>query len=239
MNEVTLQQKPRYFYALLLVLLTLWMSLPGISSIQVTDRDEARFAQATVQMVESGDYINIEFQEDARNNKPAGLYWMQAVFVKAFTDPGERKIWVHRLVSILGALLAVLATFWGTVAVLGRRGAFIAAAILATSTGLIYEAHIAKTDAMLCGLSALTLACLLRLQRQEHALTAFIFWVVLAGAIMVKGPITPTIIALTLVGYIVWTKDKSWTKAIISVPYANNDSVMWITMPGLRPMLVA
>lgn len=218
MNDTVVRPKPLKIYAALLIILTLWMSLPGIASMQVTDRDEARFAQATVQMVESGDYINIEFQERARNKKPAGIYWMQAVFVKALTDPGERKIWTHRIVSVIGALMAVLATFWGAIAVLGRRGAFVAAAILATSLGFVFEAHIAKTDAILCGLSAVCLACLLRLQKQRGRWTAFIFWVALAAAIMVKGPITPLIIALTLISYAIWTKDRDWLGSIVSLP---------------------
>ncbi len=218
MSDTARQQRPLSFYAGILVILTLWMSLPGISSMQVIDRDEGRFAQATVQMVESGDYINIEFQERARNKKPAGIYWMQAIFVKALTDPGERKIWTHRIVSVLGALLAVLATFWGAMAVLGRRGAFVASAVLATSMGLVFEAHIAKTDAMLCGLSALCLACLLRLQKQPGPWTAFIFWVAIAAAIMIKGPITPAIIILTLISYVVWSKDRAWLSSLISIP---------------------
>lgn len=211
-------RKPHKFYVGILILITFWMGLPGIASMQVIDRDEARYAQATVQMVESGDYINIRFQDRARNKKPAGIYWMQATFVKAFTEPGERKIWAHRLVSVLGALLAVLATYWGALAVLGRRGAFWSAAILATTIALSFEAHIAKTDAMLCGLSALCLACLLRLQKQDDNKTAFIFWIALAAAIMIKGPITLAIIILTLITYAAWQKEWAWMRSLVNVP---------------------
>ncbi len=218
MTETDQKRKPHKFYVVVLILLTLWMSVPGIASMQVIDRDEARYAQATVQMVESGDYLNIRFQDRARNKKPAGIYWMQAGFVKAFTEPGERKIWAHRIVSVLGALLAVLATYWGAISVLGRRGAFWSAAILATSLLMAFEAHIAKTDAMLCGFSALCLACLLRLQKQPRKSTAFIFWVALGGAIMIKGPITPTIIILAIIAYSIWQKETSWLKSLINMP---------------------
>jgi len=218
MGLVSTERKSHKFYIGILIALTLLMSLPGLSQIQVIDRDEARYAQATVQMVESGDYINIKFQDRARNKKPAGIYWMQAVFVKAFTDPGERAIWTHRIVSVIGAILEVLATYWGTLAVLGRRGAFISGVILATSLLIATEAHIAKTDAMLCGLSALTLACLLRLQRQPDAKTAIIFWTALALAIMVKGPITLAIVLLTLIVYAIWSRDIQWMRGLISAP---------------------
>ena len=59
------------------------MFLPGLFRIPAIDRDEARFAQATKQMVETGDYVDIRFQEDVRYKKPVGIYWLQSAVVKA------------------------------------------------------------------------------------------------------------------------------------------------------------
>ena len=98
---------------LTLMVLTLLVTLPGLTTLPVIDRDEARFAQASVQMAETGDLINIQFQSEARNKKPAGIYWLQAGAIKAFGKTGKRAIWVQRLPSVLGALIAVLATYWG------------------------------------------------------------------------------------------------------------------------------
>ena len=55
--------------------------LPGFFNIPPIDRDEARFAQATKQMVESGDFVDIRFQDEVRYKKPVGIYWMQAAAV--------------------------------------------------------------------------------------------------------------------------------------------------------------
>ena len=41
--------------------------LPGLIAVPVLDRDEARFAQATTQMLETGDYVNIRFQDAPRD----------------------------------------------------------------------------------------------------------------------------------------------------------------------------
>ena len=57
--------------------------LPGFFQIPPVDRDEARFAQATKQMLESGQYIDIHFQDEVRYKKPVGIYWLQAAAVKA------------------------------------------------------------------------------------------------------------------------------------------------------------
>ena len=60
--------------------------LPGFFQIPPVDRDEARFAQATKQMIETGEYVDIRFQDEVRYKKPVGIYWMQAAVVKS----GER-----------------------------------------------------------------------------------------------------------------------------------------------------
>src|SRR5256885_16856703 len=61
-----------------LALVALLSVLPGFFAIPPVDRDEARFAQATKQMVESGDYVDIRFQDEVRYKKPVGVYWVQA-----------------------------------------------------------------------------------------------------------------------------------------------------------------
>ena len=52
--------------------LCLLLYVPGISAIPPLDRDEARFAQSTRQMLDTGDFLLIRFQDSARNKKPAG-----------------------------------------------------------------------------------------------------------------------------------------------------------------------
>ena len=68
--------------SVLLVLAALALFLPGFFSLQPMDRDEPRFAQATRQMLETTDFIAIRFQQEARNKKPIGIYWLQAASVR-------------------------------------------------------------------------------------------------------------------------------------------------------------
>ena len=62
-----------------LLLVSLVAFLPGFFQVPPVDRDETRFAQATKQMVESGDFVDIRFQDEVRYKKPVGIYWLQAV----------------------------------------------------------------------------------------------------------------------------------------------------------------
>src|SRR5437016_14236047 len=83
-----------------LLLCGLLLFLPGFFNIPPIDRDEARFAQATKQMVETGDYVDIRFQEEVRYKKPVGIYWMQAAAVQTASALGlpraQLRIWVYR-----------------------------------------------------------------------------------------------------------------------------------------------
>ena len=59
---------------MLLCLLCFTLYAPGLAAIPPLDRDEARFAQATRQMLETGDFVRVRFQDESRNKKPAGIY---------------------------------------------------------------------------------------------------------------------------------------------------------------------
>src|SRR5271155_5523194 len=118
----------------LFVGLCLALYLPGISAIPPLDRDEARFAQASRQMLETGDFLRIRFQDEARNNNPAGIYWLQAAAVSAFSTAESTAMWPYRVPSLLGGIAAVWLTFAFGAALFGggaepRRIAAIAAVL--------------------------------------------------------------------------------------------------------------
>jgi len=195
----TAQRWPR----LALVLLCLALFLPGFFTIPATDRDESRFAQATRQMVETGDYVHIRVGDEERNKKPVGIHWAQAgsVHLLELTGLGDRRdIWAYRLPSLLGAILAVLATFQFGRGLMGRRAAMLAAAMLAGCMVLMVEAHIAKTDAALLAsvTAAMGLFGLAYLRPESFTgRQAAAFWTILGIGILLKGPIAPMVPLLT------------------------------------------
>jgi len=202
----------------LLALLVLAMALPGLAGLPVIDRDEARFAQATVQMLETEDYINIRFQDRARNKKPAGSYLLQAASVKAFSDVEDREIWAHRIPSVLAAILAILATYWGGARMLGRDSALYGSALLAVSVIFVFEAHIAKTDALLLAFSALVLASFGHLRNGGGRRSGLLFWFALGCAVMIKGPILPALLVLCLASLWIWERKAGWMKPLAYWP---------------------
>ena len=179
-----------------LVLISLVLFLPGFFQIPPVDRDEAYFAQATKQMIETGNYVDIRYQDDVRYRKPVGIYWLQAAVVKTaelFRFPNARTtIWLYRVPSLLGAVGAVLGTYWCGLAFVSRRGAILAALMMAASTLLGGEARLAKTDAVLLFTIVVAMGVLARAYlsprdagngRLGWTLPA-IFWTALAAGIL-------------------------------------------------------
>jgi len=219
-------QRMKHIAALLL--LSLLVFLPGLANLPVIDRDEARFAQASVQMAESGDLLDIRFQDQTRYKKPSGIYWLQTAAIKVFSKDGERKIWAQRLPSVLGALLAIFATYWGAARMIGRRGAIIAAGMLALSALIIFEAHIAKTDAMLVGLAACCLGALAHMRHGGSKKSAWVFWIALGVSIMIKGPVIPILVILTLMTLAIWERKNRWMKLLLNWPAIIIFTLIWI-----------
>ncbi len=200
-----------------LAFLAIAAALPGFFSIPPLDRDESRFAQATAQMLETGDFTHIRLQDEDRYKKPIGIYWLQAASVAAFSDVEKREIWAWRLPSMLGAVIAVWATFWGGMVLVGRRAAFVGAALIGVSVLMSTEAMIAKTDAMLCATTALAMAALARVHMGvARRRTMLIFWAALALGVLVKGPITPMVVGLSAGVLCAWRRDVAWLRPLVS-----------------------
>src|SRR5271155_1324517 len=140
---------------LLAALLVLLAGLPGVFGQPPLDRDESRFAEATAQMLETGDFVSIRFQATPRFKKPIGIYWLQAAAVKTLSQVEDRAIWAYRVPSLLGAMLAAAACAWGAAAFVRPGSALVAGALMASSFILSTEASIAATDAVLCGTTTL------------------------------------------------------------------------------------
>lgn len=209
-------RRPRLWLSLLC--LALW--LPGLAALPPGDRDESRFAQASRQMVDSGDYVRIRFGEEERNKKPVGIHWAQAASVHAAEALGlghRGEIWPYRIPSLLGAWVAVLATFhWGR-ALVGRRAAFLGAAMLAASMVLVVETHIAKTDAALLGAVTVAMGLLGRAYLAPEVFSARQaagLWAALGVAILLKGPIGPLIALLAILTLAVADRAGGWLRAL-------------------------
>ena len=209
-----------------LLLLSLCAFLPGFSTLQPIDRDEPRFAQASKQMLETGDFVDIRFQEEARHKKPVGIYWLQSAAVKAGAALGvpeaRTQIWLYRLPSLIGATATVLLTYWALLAFLSPPLALLGAALMATAVLLGVEARIAKTDAVLAACAVASMGALARTWLDWTRSLAFVpsrrnwlvFWGATAIGLLIKGPIVPMVWGLAILVLSASQRSFRWLKPL-------------------------
>jgi hypothetical protein len=123
---------------------------------------------------------------------------------------------------------------------LNSKAGFIAASMLALSCLMVFESHIAKTDAFLVGLSALNFGSLISLRQNGTNLSCWVLWVSLGLSILIKGPILIIITSLTIISLTIWENNNKWIREIIKpfpitvfvliwVPWA---ILMWLNTDG-------
>ena len=204
--------------ALLLVLACLAAAvLIGHQTVPPMDRDESRFAQASKQMVQTGDLVTIRFQDDIRAKKPAGIYWLQAISASVF---GEDDIAPYRLPSLLAMLLTVYGTFRIARTLYKPQRAMLAAAACGGALIVCAEAHLAKTDSVLMLLCLMQQYGLLRIyQAWQHgrrlAYHSYLWvWLPMAAAVLVKGPVAPMLALTTIAALSAWHRNVRWLRML-------------------------
>jgi 4-amino-4-deoxy-L-arabinose transferase-like glycosyltransferase len=195
--------------------------VPGFFTLPPLDRDESRFAQASKQMVETGNLIDIRFSEGARYNKPVGIYWLQAAATKIFGGPQHKEIWTYRLPSLIGGFLALLFAYWCARAFASRETALLSATLLGATLLATAEAKIATTDAVLLATILASQAVFLRVYlaareptRPQPGLGLVLAgWAAIAVGILIKGPVILAVLGVTFAAVSVWDRDWRWLKA--------------------------
>jgi 4-amino-4-deoxy-L-arabinose transferase-like glycosyltransferase len=206
--------------AALLLAMMLLAFVPGVFQLPVIDREEARIAQASKQMLETGDYFAIRFQDLTEQGQPVGTHWLQAASVAIGEAVGIRNarttIWLYRLPSLLAAIGAVLLTYWAALALVSRRSALLAALMLAASVTLGVEARLAKGETALLLVAVTAMGALARLyvgarrNAPPDRRMAAVFWAALALGVLLNGLTLPLIAALCVATLAIADRPAAW-----------------------------
>ena len=208
-------------YAILIAFCAL-LFMPALAGLPPMDRDESRFAQATKQMLETGDYVVPYFQAEPRTKKPVFIYWVQAASVAVLSDASDNEIWAYRLPSVLGGMASVILTFLIGARLFDRRTGLLGGLLLAGAMLMVGQSHIAQTDAVLlatilAGIYGLTLAGLGPQKGEPSEMGAapgLFFWGGLGLSILTKGPIGPAVVGFAAIAWGMLRKDASWFRRL-------------------------
>ncbi|QFS44208.1 glycosyltransferase family 39 protein [Nostoc sphaeroides CCNUC1] len=154
----------------------LWLILIGwiafgwnLGNIGLIDETEPLFAEASRQMFVTGDWITPFFNGDTRFDKPALIYWCQAI---AYAIIGVNE-WAVRLPSAIAAFALVCLVFYTIQWYFAKQDeleqvsrptrryktSFIAAALMALNPETIIWARTGVSDMLLTGCMASALLC--------------------------------------------------------------------------------
>ena len=214
------QASERITHYLLLTVLCLSLYIPGLVGLPPVDRDEARFAQATRQMLEDNDFVRIRFQNQPRHKKPIGIHWIQAAVVTAVGEANRNQIWPYRIPSLLGAWAAVLLIFSIGSTLFDSRTALLGAALTASCLLLVVESHQATTDAVLLATAVAAQGALahsyMQIRRGAKVGVGIIlaFWLAQGCGMLVKGPIVPLVSLLTIASLLVADRSLSLVRQL-------------------------
>ena len=114
----------------------------GTWTLPLIDRDEPRFAEASREMIERGNYIVPYFNNQLRLDKPPLTYWAQVASYHMF---GENDFAARFPSAIASALTAVLVLVWGR-RMGGKKLGWWAAVIFTLSLQTFVHAKAAVAD---------------------------------------------------------------------------------------------
>ncbi|QCE35441.1 glycosyltransferase family 39 protein [Acetobacteraceae bacterium] len=214
-------------------------ALPGRMTLPPFDRDEARYMQASRQMEKSNDFIEIHFQETARNHQPVGLYWLEVASLKTqeFFSGTDVSLspWIYRVPALVAtAIVGALTTFIGIVLFSPWIG-IGATCLLGTSVLFSVESRLATPDpcllACIMGLASI-LAVILRQQEKAEKTSyrySLAYWAIVGFGLLIKGPmillpalLTPLALSLTGSGKEIWRRLHPlgiWLSLCIAAPW--------------------
>ncbi len=172
----------------------------GLGRPAITDSDEAFYAQAGREMVETGDWVTPRYNGEYRFEKPVMFYWLVAL---AYLPAGAGEF-AARLPSALAGLGLVLAAFGCARRWYDDDTALLAGAVTATSFAYVGWARQALPDlALACFITAATWAAFEALVVARAAGERRRAWlaaagVALAAAFLTKGPVGVVLPALAV-----------------------------------------
>lgn len=180
----------------LLLLGAFLVAIVGNDRFPLVDRDEPLYAQASRQMLESGDWTTPRYLDALRLKKPALIYWLQASSMNVLGDTA----FAARLPSAIASVLTLALLSIVLPRIVGHRRAFWATFVFATSLLPTYLSKVCMTDAVLHLWIAGGMLCLFAIWR-GHARwpTVVALGLAIGLAVLTKGPPILLYLGMTLV----------------------------------------
>lgn len=173
---------------------------PGTAELPLLDRDEPRFATATREMRDTGEWLVPTFNGQDRFDKPILIYWL----MRATYAVGGVHAFTARLPSLLCTLALVVFVAWTADRWWGRRAGLLAGLSLGTSLQIFIHGRLAVADLpMVLGVTVAMIALIELLDGRDEPRRAWWWALFLALGLgfLAKGPIAWAVPMLAVLGW--------------------------------------
>ena len=180
----------------------LLLALHGLGDVAIVHSDESREV-GIVQDVVAGHWLLPRFNDEILPDKPILSHWLAAIpcALVGFSEEAVR----------FTSALAAAGTIWWTVEfgswLWGPAAGLLAGIILATCHSFFGQARVARPDALLVLLLALTLGAAYRWWREGRRRDATAALALLGLATFAKGPVGPALFGATFGLFLVWQRE--------------------------------
>ncbi|MHC4872594.1 MAG: glycosyltransferase family 39 protein [Planctomycetota bacterium] len=162
---------------------------------------EARVTQVAVQMVRSGDWVVPHLGNDLRIAKPPLSYWLVCLTSPFNADNiDEEKSRIPSAVA--GVLAALIIALWARETIGGYGGLLAGIAFVSTSA-CWWQARNSTIEMTLLFSTVAALYCWWRYHKGKSSIWLYLTYLAAALAALDKGPVTPPLILLIIVIYLI------------------------------------
>ncbi|MBU0686813.1 MAG: glycosyltransferase family 39 protein [Candidatus Margulisbacteria bacterium] len=198
-----MDRKKEILIVLLLFIFAFFLFTWQIGSIPILDGDTAYSATIAKNMLQSGDWMTLKYQDSGEIiPKPPLFYWIIAAGFKIF---GINEFGLSIFHSLLAAL-TILLTYLVTRELFNKRIALWSSLILLTSAQFFYQARSPLQDVPLTLFITAAFYCFILFEKRKNYIFYYLIPIFAALAVLTKGPIGLVLIGLVLLIYAIITK---------------------------------
>ena len=202
-------------YAIGLVFLVVVIRLASLGVYPLMDTTEARYGEMARIMFETGNWITPMFDYNIPFwGKPPMFTWLSAAGFEVF---GVNEFAARLPHLLVGSLVLSLTWLVAMKAQKSRDEAWLAAAVLATTTAFIVISGAVMTDTALTLGISLSMVSFWLSWRQHSRMWGYLFFIGLAIGMLAKGPLTLVLVGISLVLWL--AQEKRWKQLPACLPW--------------------
>lgn len=162
--------------------------------IDVMEIDAAQYATMSVEMTQTGNYLEIYSRGENYIDKPPLIFWTSALSFRLFGVSN----FAYKLPSLLFTILGLFSTYRLGRMFYGRWTAYFATLILASCHAWFQFNQDVRTDAILAGCTIFAVWQLAEYAASKKVLSLILAGIGIGGAMLAKGPIGAMVPVLAL-----------------------------------------